>query len=981
MSQLSPIDFAAFFADLWEHEPFPWQTRLLERVLDRGWPDYIDLPTASGKTATLDVAVFALAVQAGLPPEKRTLGRRIFFTVNRRVIVDEAFERAKCLANQLLCASADSITGRVANALRQVSGDPEAPPLDVALLRGGIVRDNRWARAITQPAIITSTIDQVGSRLLFRGYGVSEGARPLHAALIAHDSLLLLDEAHISQPFVETLNAIQTFRGAKWAKTPVQTPFAFVQLTATPGGTAPGNFTLDAEDLAHPVLQARHTRPKPVALHIAAGAKGKDPHPALAKELAERAVALLDDKRRNIAIVVNRVVTARLTADLLPDTLRKKRVAEADVHLAIGRMRPLDRDTLTKAIQARVGPGLSTPNDAPPMFVVATQCLEVGADFDFDGMVSECASIDALRQRFGRLNRRGRKKDALGVIVVRKDQAKECDDPIYGTALAKTWEWLQARKQNDAVDFGVRAMNSLLEDGGAAAMLAPRLHAPVMFPAYVDMWAQTSPPPAPSPGVALFIHGPQRGEPEVQVCWREDLDEGAEKRWVQVVSLLPPSGPECMTVPIGLVRRWLQGQKTLPDERGDLLDGQAPEDAGGTISPRKAVLWRGARDSVLAQGPGELRPGDTVVIPVHAEGWNVFGHVPEEAPKDLAEEARAQNAGMVALRMDAGLLNDWNGSEAAKELKAWLEDPEQNLRAGQLRTLLGKLAQEKPETQEIRARAMKTLASNRFGFEYERYPIGNRVVFRTTRPDKNERLLLPAMDDGDDRASALPAPIPLPEHLRHVVDALESAAARLPVAPWREALKSAAKLHDIGKADERFQAMLLRGNIHAAWARGLPLAKSGGVPMSRDEWRRAAERCGYPKGFRHEMLSVQLAERKQGLLPGDPLERDLALHLIASHHGRGRPFAPVVLDAGPPPVALEIDGESFALSSDERKENPPHRLDSGIAERFWKLTRQYGWWGLAYLEAVLRLADQRASQRESESTAETQANPPAEAMA
>jgi CRISPR-associated endonuclease/helicase Cas3 len=170
----------------------------------------------------------------------------------------------------------------------------------------------------------------------------------------------------------------------------------------------------------------------------------------------------------------------------------------------------------------------------------------------------------------------------------------------------------------------------------------------------------------------------------------------------------------------------------------------------------------------------------------------------------------------------------------------------------------------------------------------------------------------------------------------------------------------AADLHDIGKADERFQAVLRRTDRTDAWLlAGMDsalLAKSDGMPQTPQQRREARERAGLPEGFRHEMLSVQIADRF-GLVGASHRHRELILHLIAAHHGNARPFAPLVLDGDPPDVAVK----GVALAGAVRSECPPHRLDSGIAERFWTLTRRYGWWGLAYLEAILRLADQQAS--------------------
>ena len=119
---------------------------------------------------------------------------------------------------------------------------------------------------------------------------------------------------------------------------------------------------------------------------------------------------------------------------------------------------------------------------------------------------------------------------------------------------------------------------------------------------------------------------------------------------------------------------------------------------------------------------------------------------------------------------------------------------------------------------------------------------------------------------------------------------------------------------------------------------------------------------------RHELMSVRMAESNTELLPDDPDARELALHLIASHHGYCRPFAPfrdadAESDAESRAAQFEIDGAVLHWAGPTDLE----RLDSGVAERFWRLTRRYGWWGLAYLEAILRVADWSRSQEEENS--------------
>jgi len=1015
MPQVGIDQFGSYFEALHGHGPYPWQQRLAERVASGAWPGAIDLPTGSGKTACLDIAVFALACQAGLPVAERTAPRRVFFCVNRRVIVDEAYQRARRVARALAVAEREavgqaSVLRDVAASLRAVAGtgaEDATPPLDVLELRGGIYRDNRWARSITQPTLVCSTLDQLGSRLLFRGYGVSPGAAPIQAALLAYDSLLLLDEAHISEPFRQTLDHVTGYLDAqRWADRRLGVkPMVVVPMTATPNEAMrqKGVLALNAEDRAVKRLSARLTASKPAEL--------RPEVTDVVTEAVKLAGEVAADEPRAVGIIVNRVKTARAIYDSLrelrAESQAKKRKVPADaaVELVIGSMRPLDRDAQAERLAPLLGPDRPEPQSEMTSFVVTTQCLEVGADYDFDVLITECASLDALRQRFGRLNRGGREIEAKAYLLAQKKDTKEDSklkddqplDPIYGNALARTWNWLNAHAEGGPVDFGIDAFDRLLEEHGEAGrppapLLSPAasLDAPVMLPAHVDLWCQTSPKPEPDPDVSLYIHGPGDAQPDVQVCWRADLveDEHAKRdQWCDVVALLPPTAAECMRVPISRMRRWLMGDQAA-DELGDTLgaaSGKPADDARSSTSIPPAVLWRGGEHSVVIQAVEELRPGDTVVLPADAEGSDVLGHLPEPVDTDAADAAPpTAPEGEEVQRVEDLAERAFGAARDRATIRLHPMLLKRTLPAGDAFASLieaarsaGSSADNRPTRAEWSDRLAAAAKDQGIGhdlaqllrhlaehpFTLDPYPDGRGVVLTSRdRLGSTTDWFIPPLEDGEDQASRTSRdhPVELDDHTAHVLEMVRAALARLPLTAGPEAFERAADMHDWGKADERFQAMLSRSDRTDSWLRagahGKPLAKSE-PPKTPGQWREAYKRSGLPPGFRHEMLSVQLAVFADAL-PEDAAERELILHLIAAHHGRARPFAPVVPDDELPRV--EVGG--VKLTHDQRAAMaPPHRLDSGIPERYWQLTRRYGWWGLAYLEAVLRLADQQAS--------------------
>lgn len=1028
-------EFPGYFADLWSREgsapvePFPWQLELLQAAFEqRRWPDVVDLPTGSGKTSLIDLAVFMLALGAEEPPTQQWHPRRIALVVDRRVIVDQAADRAGYIAKRI--ADADGgVLKRVGDRLRSLAPAPDGSlpdrPLRSSVLRGGIVRDESWAHRPDIPAVIASTVDQVGSRMLMRGYGVSRGMRPIHAGLLGEDVLYLLDEVHLARPYAETLDAVRRYRRLGGRASALPDRWQVTQLSATVEGT--DGWTFPGRPLdpgSHPVLARRLSAPKPAVLtEVAAPADPARARQKIADVCAQRANALVSSGARTTAVIVNRVDTARRAYESLQAVAK-----EVDVRLITGRMRPIDRDRVLAEIEPRVANGRVRAETDRPLILVATQSIEAGADFDLDAVVSECASLDALRQRFGRVDRDGMLGEAgttyqSVIVAASRDVADGPADPVYGEALRKTWRWLLSLP---SVDFGIQQLRPPDSTEELRALLPPQRHAPLLLPSHLDRWVRTSQTKVEAdPEVAQWLHGIEasNGATDVNVVWREDIDEDllaaatsssssgphrGDQQRVQAddqardriaarvreqlegrLDACPPQPEEALSVPLASVRAWL----TADIDELVLADIWVNEagDAGGRGSrrpPKNVLCWRDSRAQVV--DIAGIAPGETIVVPATSGGitggtWNPSS---TESVSDVADEAYAKRE-LLVLRLsrplDARLQSAVRAAYLAESPEGLMEsfdevgpgldfpdpavlqeapsDERPGFVRAYLRGVVGHVGDDNA------AAVVRTMTGLLGSLSWQPQPyleclIDGReswsYVVEAKRPARSSDAASPydgtAEDDGRDGPSfadgAGASLITLSDHLDGVRRWAACLATNLGLPQELvTGLGLAGQLHDLGKLDGRFQLWLHGGNELACASASSPLAKSTSV--SDQATRQAARsRSGYPSGQRHELLSLSL-----GSPAASGSEAELVRHLVATHHGQGRYRFEAQSDLPEHDVCFELGNQMISGTTAHALE----QLDSGTVERFWSLSREWGWHGLVWLEAILRLADHQDS--------------------
>lgn len=880
------MHFAEAFEALTGKRPFPWQTRAFNMLAEGLLPTSVNMPTGTGKTSLIPIWLIALAQQAQRASPAK-LPRRLVWVVNRRVVVDQATDEAVGMLNRLTMREdtqgqmQGQILQEIVKHLGSLSclGRRGREPVSISTLRGQLADNGEWAIDPSRPAIVIGTVDMIGSRLLFSGYGNGKSLRPLHAGLLGQDAWIVLDEAHLTPAFAELLGAIKSFQQAF----PKLAPFCVSLLSATQRlhklSETGECISINPDDEIDRVIGKRLAAEKLLRIHQLG--EGDDEGECLGK----LALNYREAKVRVLVYVKSPMLATKLVQVLARDS------PECPVRLLTGTLRGTERDSLA---QDPVFSGFrSDPDRGKPEvthYLVSTSAGEVGADLDADHLVCDLVALDSLIQRFGRVNRLGLGTANVDLVVPAKADKEENADRAL--AFLKTLP----QAADGCYSVSPRNLTAPLQEAfGAAPPTVP------LARHWLDMWSLTSIRDKDwleRPDVAPWLHGVVPDLPETWVAWREDVEWLAEKAVAEVdcakaLDAYPIRPHEQLREPTRDIRDKLRKLVKIRDNatRPVVLIGRDGD-----------LVWRGLLEKLLVQesdGIISIRYG-TVLLPPSAGGLSKEGFFsPGEATaSDVADgfDLPRRRRRFFAQRVE----DDWSALQLVGS-----NDDSTEYEAESLSNLISLIS---------RRTSLKMVATVQLGGHDESEDEANRYLLYFADPAS---VALCSAASFVSRGKQL-----LTEHTNQVGTLLHSLAQQIGLPEdYQSALNLAGCGHDMGKNRRCWQRAI--GNPDAS----TPLAKSGHAHFAQL----------FNGHYRHEFGSLLETGKSESV--SEHPHRDLILHLVASHHGHARPhFREDAFDRE----------TAFRTCQDAALET---------CQRFGRLQAQYGWWALAWIEALLKAAD------------------------
>jgi len=775
---------------------------------------------------------------------------------------------------------------------------PEQRP-NVHVVMGG-EDPKEWFLYPERPLIIIGTQDMLLSRALNRGYASARARWPMEFGLLNQDALWVIDEMQLMDVGLATSAQLQAFREQDCKKGFRPCYTWWMSATLQPDWLKTVDTAEHHNDwIRDPcIMSSDHRR----------GALWN-----ISKTLGLATIESKNDKSFAQRILTEHAATpigahghitlvVCNTVDRARDTFAELQAAGRvdGLELVHSRFRPAERDGWRKRFLSRE----ACTADADRI-IVATQVVEAGVDISAGCLITELAPWPSLVQRFGRCARYGGNGR---VLVVDRGRDEKTAAPYAVDELNSAWESLQHIQ-----DVGISSLEYFEEslDSQDRAMLYPYKPSHLLLRREFDEMFDTTPDLTGADlDISRFIRSGD--ERDLQVFWL-DLEASepppAERR---------PQRNELCAVPFLKARDWLCGQKTKANRKARLRRGI------------RAWIWDWIDGKWTEANRASLLPGRIVCVAADCGGYrpergfdpDLFSVVPTIPPSQIPREAQAL------------VESDNQQDSESLSLSKWKTIGFHNLEAAKAVHDIAESLRLPDEVRDVLALA---------GIWHDvgkSHPAFQGAIRGTDRPPRQDLAKAP------DNAWLHP------RGTYRFADNSET----------RPAFR-----HELASALALFAVLETYQPQH---------------PALLGPWTEAFAKIGFQATKSHMVLSLPASVRQ--ILDCSAEMFDLLVYLVASHHGkvraalhaapkdegyrdrdgRGLPIRGVREGDQLPAVVIDSDGEPFPplkLTLEPAALGLSTRTGASWRERCLSLLDRYGPAALAYLEALLRVADVRAS--------------------
>ena len=902
------LTFESFFEEITANLPHRWQSDL--SAPSECGSRLIRIPTGFGKT----LGVVAVWLWHRVVQKDESWPRRLVWCLPLRVLVEQteyevrsALGRAGCLWD-----GKNEHHGKVG----------------IHLLMGG-ADANQWYLHPEHEAVLIGTQDMLLSRAMNRGYACPRARWPMEFGLLSQDALWVMDEVQLMDVGLATSGQLQSFRDedlrGKETFRPCHTWWMSATLQPDWLKKSPDtkNLSEALESSTYRIEETRRTGHLWSDVHRPLEVIEFEHPKALASRVAEAHLRRQTDadEMGPTIVVVNTVSRCVETWE----ALKKSRPLQdhgTDLRLVHSRFRPFDRKGWRDEFLNR-----KACNEPSNRIIVSTQVVEAGVDISTSLLFTELAPWPNLVQRFGRSARWG---GTGRVIVADFGYAKEMNEKMAAPYSLVELE-ASLRVLHELVNVAPRHLEEFEE---SHPDLLPRLYP--YEPRHLllrheldELFDTSSDLSGADIDISRFIRSGD--ERDVQVFWAEVQDGGEPS------PSRKPNREELCSVPFLRAQEWLCGI----GRSEKLSDG------------KRAWVWDWLTREWRSASRRDLYPGQTVLVDArvggysHEQGWDksLRGMV---EPVSMSEDAHYEDRPCWKWDRTKG---GWEPSQR-RIRRSCPEDDSNDSEDDESLSVLG-------DWQTIAAHGLQ---------------VGSEI----------------------DRIATLVSP------------------------NMRTLLNLAGRWHDLGKSHPAFQGCIQsddrphRDDIAKAPDRAWPCNQKNMYRISEHEQR---------QGFRHELASTlalfailqrhqpeheallgpwqewlnALGEMKpaatatsepsaieQEILELNAAQFDLLAYIVCAHHGKVR----MAWHSGPsdqkakdtqlrirgvrngdllPPVTLALGNENFHQLPATKLDLSPAEIGLSIrtgrswTERTICLLENYGPFCLAWLETLLRVADQRAS--------------------